>query len=148
MTPNRRQTKLSALAALVAAVSCTEPNRELTVMVAAPTRLAATPILDTGGFTCDYDITASTTGGRADEAATWEGATVEWREGGATVFTGTWSAAQVAGFFLSETIVRGEVRTGRVFNGSPTRPFSVTHAFRYRAPSGEVKTTASTTTCE
>jgi hypothetical protein len=126
----------------------TEP-RTFTVVLSAPTRMAATRVTpDPPHITCEYAITARGVGGSSGDEGVWEGWTIEWRESGRLVFTGTRTKSEAAGFFGSDRIVRGEVRSGMVFNGSPTAPFEVTSIFHYSLPSGEVKSAATTTVCE
>ena len=128
--------RLLQAVALASLVACTEPDRPLTVTVAAPPRKTVTRVTESPLYvTCDYALTAHAIGGDDGDEAVWEGAVIELREGDQVTLSGTWSSTDVAGFFGSDRLVSGEVRSAMVYNGSPTFPFSVTHRFTYRVPS-------------
>jgi hypothetical protein len=147
--------RYATLAALVTALGCrgtdTTVPREIrfAVVVVNPLLMTGTRSTISGELrvSCEYDIIATTAGGRPGDVAVWDSAVVSWAFGGGQTDRTTWSRADVADFFGADQLRRGTSQRGRV-NNSSSGPFTVTHRFHYTVAGGDRESAFATLNCQ
>lgn len=128
------------------------PPSPFELAVTSPGTITATRSTDDRGLPvvrCDYQITATATGGGAGAAATWDGARLEWQRHrvDAVPAVTEHSAAEVSSWFAVD-----RVRSGTSATASRAAwwnaPFNLTTTIRYRTATGELRTSVAYLTCQ
>ena len=92
--------------------------------------IEASPVLN-----CSYDLTAIVSGGQADDAVEWEGATI-WLDAPPDLLaTQPYSAARVAEWFSAPSLDSGSSATAQLSIGRGA-PFTAAHQLSYRPTRG------------
>lgn len=92
-------------------------------------------------LSCDYDFDVVASGGQPGDIARWENGTLDWHLlSPETTDREELRAVDLEDWFQSGYLVTGDRITVRRY-AYWASPFDVTHTFRYRLPSGEVKAT-------